>query len=83
MEEIEQIIISKSFNRNCSHPYVIDDSHARELAKAIEQYVIKAKIEELTRFVQSNPKLQTTLETIGERIAQLKKGVENGSKHSN
>ena len=34
-DKITDAIIENSFNRNCPKPYVIDDSHARELSKVI------------------------------------------------
>jgi len=74
MKEIEDIV-EDWFNNNCDN-----------LAKAIEQYVIKARIEELC-LLEKNRQMairhlidgkggKATIDQIIDRIAELKKGLE-------
>ena len=71
MTEIERIITDVGAR---NHP----DDWRREIAKALEQYVIKARIEEVSgiTFLNSPDMLIEKLEKYkSERIALLKKGL--------
>ena len=54
-------------------------------AKAISQYVIKARIEELGKLMNdlSGNKVNITIVGLMERIAQLKKGLEDAKHRTN
>lgn len=75
MSEIDKII-----DKECGKH---DDGRYKDLAKAIEQYVIKARIEELEKAngkeslnMYHNGGFITKLEWIEHRLAELKKGIE-------
>ena len=69
MTEIERIILD--------HLPLRDSDGVDGLTKAIEQYVIKARIEELEKLLPYNYATEYYVhqELINERIAQLKKGL--------
>ena len=73
MIEIEQIIEDEiAITDNEGNQFV----NVKRLAKAIEQYVIKARIEEY-EYMKSEQFVYGGV-TYSERIAELKKGIDNG-----
>jgi len=90
LTEIERIIGSftlflyESNDEENGRPVTIDDycpqGTSKEIAKVISQYVIKARISELKKFLNtynpSAPSIKNTRDIVSIRIAELKKGLE-------
>ena len=77
MTEIERIIKDYLHSRK-THRYLAQfglDEKIGELAKAIEQYVIKARIEELEKIEYGDNK-NKYWDKVQKRIAELKKGLD-------